>query len=916
MKNILKIVGVAAVLAVLVGIAATIALHVFLPPDKAKALVLKQLTARLKREIQLDSVNVGVLSGLTLGHLKVSESPDFAHGTFLSADEFSLHIALLPLLFRHVVVRQIILRRPVVTIVRQSDGKTFNFSDLIAANPAAAGSPSAKPDSPTSRRVPGPFDLPEAEAADADRGYAPPGNEAPPFRLLVSRADIQKGVVHFIDHSPAAQSADIDPLDLTVRNVSLTAPFSIQAAFKARARGVEASLQLSGQGNISTGSFKIKTCRLSSGGSSVSLTGQASNLKSNRPAADLSLAIEQFNLSTFAPFVALPPGLSISGPLGGRVHVKGDDKSMRLDGLIDLGKTQVVFGKTFNKPAKVPLGVAVQGDLTNLQTLDLESVKLTLGALAIAAHGRIQGLNSAQPSAMAHAESNTFPVDEVAGLAPGLLPSGISLKGRTRFSMDFSGTTISGQLGAKWDGQELAISIPGRLAKPAGARLELAFSNGELLRSPSGQQTIQLHDLKGAAASMTFNGSAEFETLGGKSSVAASLKAGPFAIQDLAAWAPAAAPYHPAGNAALTLQVSGSQDSPAISGSVNLQNVSAKYQANDAANVAGAIVFTLRDVSAPKLTGKLNGSEFAIVLAAHNLQTRPDISVDGRFGTLDLDKLLAAPPAPKNASAWTLVPTVEAAVPASSFSDLPLKVVAHVTVAQIKHEAYQAQNLDLKCNLSELTKDLTRVSGTASIRQGPGKVSDVAKLVSLSKTAAIVLDPILLAQKLDSQTFNTLRLPSLKVIPFDSILGDYSLKTGSLTISNFQLNGRDLSFTTKGTVELPGEQTCNLKTVFKLAPGMVVGAVGQLLQDEQGRATISVSVVGPCSSRNSVHVDLQEAAHKAVQQFGQQLLKGILGGGNNQNSGGQPNSGQNNSTDSQNTNPAPDLQKVFKNIFH
>src|SRR6266480_3059256 len=121
MKKALKIIGITVVVVTLGVLASSFLLHVLLPPEKAKALVLKQLTGHLKREVQIGDVSVGILSGLSVSDLKISEAPDFAHGTFLSSEHFSVRLALIPLIYRDVIVRQIILRHPVIQVIRYAD---------------------------------------------------------------------------------------------------------------------------------------------------------------------------------------------------------------------------------------------------------------------------------------------------------------------------------------------------------------------------------------------------------------------------------------------------------------------------------------------------------------------------------------------------------------------------------------------------------------------------------------------------------------------------------------------------------------------------------------------------------------------------------------------------------------------------
>ena len=107
-----------------------------------------------------------------------------------------------------------VLRHPEVTVIRLTDGKTFNFSDLTDTTTTQA-----------------------AASAPASSGSSNQKPAAPPFDMLLSRAEIDKGVIHFIDRSPAQQSIEINPLDLKLKNVSLTATFGVQTSLKAQARG-------------------------------------------------------------------------------------------------------------------------------------------------------------------------------------------------------------------------------------------------------------------------------------------------------------------------------------------------------------------------------------------------------------------------------------------------------------------------------------------------------------------------------------------------------------------------------------------------------------------------------------------------------------------------------------------------------
>src|SRR5262249_20884039 len=117
MKKLIKILAVLAGVFIALMALGSILLHIYLPPEKAKALVLQKLSAQLRREVDVASVSVGMISGLELSKLRISESPNFSQGTFMASDLFSLKVALTPLLFKKVIVRQILLKRPEITVV-------------------------------------------------------------------------------------------------------------------------------------------------------------------------------------------------------------------------------------------------------------------------------------------------------------------------------------------------------------------------------------------------------------------------------------------------------------------------------------------------------------------------------------------------------------------------------------------------------------------------------------------------------------------------------------------------------------------------------------------------------------------------------------------------------------------------------
>ena len=202
-----------------------------------------------------------------------------------------------------------------------------------------------------------------------------------------------------------------------------------------------------------------------------------------------------------------------------------------------------------------------------------------------------------------------------------------------------------------------------------------------------------------------------------------------------------------------------------------------------------------------------------------------------------------------------------------------LATSASIAMANVKQDYYQAQNLQLNWNLTDVTPDLAKVNGTAALKQGPGKILNVGKLASSSRIGKIALAPLdILAKIQEKGVLKQVNLPSLQSIPFDSIVGDYVLRSGVMTIKTFTLSGNDLSVEDQGTVGLAGVQPIHMNVVMKLAAGSVGGTLGEILKDASGRPTIKFVASGTVANP-SVKLDVQEAGKKALQQAGQEIMK-------------------------------------------
>ena len=137
MKKFLKLCFKIAVVIVILGAAALIALRLMFPPEKLKAMALEYAKTNLQREITFDDVSLNLV-GVTLDNFAISENTSFQNGTFAKADKLVVKIALKPLFKKRVEISTVQLDGLDINVVKNADG-SFNFDTLIpASDPNAA----------------------------------------------------------------------------------------------------------------------------------------------------------------------------------------------------------------------------------------------------------------------------------------------------------------------------------------------------------------------------------------------------------------------------------------------------------------------------------------------------------------------------------------------------------------------------------------------------------------------------------------------------------------------------------------------------------------------------------------------------------------------------------------------------------
>lgn len=395
------ILWIAGILLALVALAA-LAIKVLLPKEKIKALIIEKANTILHRQVRLEDLSVGLFSGLTVQKFQLSEVPDFEHGTFISSERIILKPQLLPLLSKKLFVDVVALTQPDITIIRNQDGHTYNFSDLSSASTNSSDSSSANSTTPS------------------------------PFVFLISKISVENGRIQFVDHSPAVLSTVIGDLNLGLRNVTMAGPMGVNVSFTAQTQGIKAQIAAVSSISILLGTAHIESLTVSNEKSKLTASGDVKGLQSD-PTFDLKWDLKDFNPQVLAPMKVLPPAVKISGTIAGHGSIQGGTSRGSLTANVDGTNCDIRYGTaTFHKQPGVDLILNATGRYRQPLALDLSELKLQLAQLQLS--GPVTYSNGAYNL---HMQSNDFPLETITPLLPGL--DGVVLKGPATVVVDAKG---------------------------------------------------------------------------------------------------------------------------------------------------------------------------------------------------------------------------------------------------------------------------------------------------------------------------------------------------------------------------------------------------------------------------------------------------------------------------------------------
>ena len=206
MKKLLKLCFKIAIVIVILGVGALIALRLMFPPEKLKAMALEYAKNNLQREISFDDISLNLV-GVTLDNFAISENTTFQNGTFAKADKLVVKIALKPLFQKRIEIATVQLDGLAVNVIKQKDG-TYNFDTFL---PADADDTQTNPQPQTDAQT---------DDVKAQSAFVLLANKIAANNCSFSYKDLQTGM-----------NASVSKLNLEINQFDLAEPFDVKINF-------------------------------------------------------------------------------------------------------------------------------------------------------------------------------------------------------------------------------------------------------------------------------------------------------------------------------------------------------------------------------------------------------------------------------------------------------------------------------------------------------------------------------------------------------------------------------------------------------------------------------------------------------------------------------------------------------------
>ena len=308
MRKRLLIVG--SILAVVTVLCVVVFLNLEGIVNNNKDFFLSRAETAIGRKITIDKIGVTLRGGIgiRLENFSIADDPAFSSDPVISAKALQVNAKLLPLLRKQLEIKKVILREPVIRIVRNEDGVLNTATFGSAGGTTNAGGTAQSP------------------SAVSEAGGAAP--------WVVSLVNIDNGELYFVDKGQGL-NLELTQIDSRVEELDLEKPILLEvtAAFLSDKQNIK----LKGRFGPHGGDANINSLQIES-----------------------SIEIDPIDVGALLDAIpaakqSMPPGLEIGGLVGLTADITGTMEAADVALDVDATMTSLALLSAFDKSPGIPL---------------------------------------------------------------------------------------------------------------------------------------------------------------------------------------------------------------------------------------------------------------------------------------------------------------------------------------------------------------------------------------------------------------------------------------------------------------------------------------------------------------------------------------------------------------------------------
>jgi AsmA protein len=364
-------------LIIIVVIALTVFIKIYVTPEKVKEYIIPVAEESLNRKVSIGRIDINILEGIALNDFTIKEADQKTD--FVKCKDFILKFQLLPLLSRNVVIDELKIVAPSVRIERDKKGR-YNFNDI------------------------GKKDVPEENVAD----NSDEDGEELPISLLVNKISISDAKLSLTDlkkELPDFKStADVD---ISIKSLSGSELLTVgvisidvdEAVFREpsnkRISNISSELDYELSVDLQSGVVNIEKADIKLQQISASIKGVLKQFKTS-PEIDLSVhmpKVKSADIRDLAGLFTDLKGINLSGSVAGDAKLKG--KIEKLDSLSVAGSFVLndvgINHKDIDTNLDGELKFALESD-----NLHIDRAELKIDGIAVSIKGDVKKIKTSQ----------------------------------------------------------------------------------------------------------------------------------------------------------------------------------------------------------------------------------------------------------------------------------------------------------------------------------------------------------------------------------------------------------------------------------------------------------------------------------------------------------------------------------------